>query len=92
MHFSALLTLLPLTLAAPLINVRRQDAIAGKYIVKYKGDMSTLAEDEIKSNLKDKPDFEYSLPGFRGFAGSLSDAELAQLKSSNAVCLSRSPH
>lgn len=85
MHFSVLLALLPVALAAPLVKVKRDDVIEGKYIVKLVGDISTFAEDELKNSLTATPDHEYTLPGFRGFAGSLSDQEVAQLQASSQV-------
>ncbi|CAO2655570.1 Nn.00g043730.m01.CDS01 [Neocucurbitaria sp. VM-36] len=85
MHISILLALIPAALAAPLVKVKRDDVITGKYIVKLVGDVSTLAEDELKKSITATPDFEYSLPGFRGFAGTLSDQEVAQLQASSQV-------
>ncbi|KAJ4371403.1 hypothetical protein N0V83_004620 [Neocucurbitaria cava] len=85
MHITPLLALIPATLAALLIKVKRDEVIAGKYIVKLLGDVSTLAEDELKKSVSSAPDFEYSLPGFRGFAATLSDHEVAQLQTSSQV-------
>lgn len=85
MHISVLFALLPAAIAAPLIKVKRDDVIPGKYIIKLKGDISTFAEDQLKNFISTTPDFEYSLPGFRGFAGSLSAEELAQLQASSQV-------
>ncbi|KAH7384572.1 peptidase S8/S53 domain-containing protein [Pyrenochaeta sp. MPI-SDFR-AT-0127] len=85
MHISVLVALLPAAIASPLAKAKRDDVIAGKYIVKLKGDVSTFAEDELKKSISTAPDFEYSLPGFRGFAGTLSDQELAELQVSSQV-------
>lgn len=85
MRITPLLAVIPATLAAPWIKVKRDDVIAGKYIVKLLGDVSTLAEDDLKKSISSAPDFEYSLPGFRGFAGTLSDQEVAQLQTSCRV-------
>lgn len=85
MRNTVLLALIPAALAAPLIKVRRDDVIAGKYIVKLLGDVSTLAENDLKKSIASAPDFEYSVPGFRGFAGTLSDKEVAKLQASSQV-------
>ncbi|KAF1845067.1 subtilisin-like protein [Cucurbitaria berberidis CBS 394.84] len=85
MYISPLLAFIPVALAAPLVNVKRDDIIAGKYIVKLKGDVSTFAEDQLKKSISTAPDFEYTLPGFRGWAGTLSDREVTQLKASSQV-------
>ncbi|KAF2690018.1 elastase-like serine protease [Lentithecium fluviatile CBS 122367] len=85
MYSSLLLALLPAAFAAPLIKPRDSTLIAGKYIVKFKGEMHTSAIDEAKASLASAPDFEYSFGGFNGFAGTLSDDELAQLQASDAV-------
>jgi len=85
MYSSLLLALLPTTFAAPLLRPRDATLIANKFIVKFKGEVHTTAFDEVKASLASKPDFEYSFGGFNGFAGTLSDAELAQLQASDAV-------
>lgn len=86
MRYSALLALLPAAFAAPLVKVKRDDVIEGKFIVKLVGDISTFAETELKNSLASTPDHEYTIPGFRGFAGSLSSGEVAQLQASSQVC------
>ncbi len=80
MLLSLIFALLPAALAAPLIKARG-DVIPGKYIVKLKGDMGTFADLGISS----QPDYEYSVDGFRGFAGSLTSDELNKLSSSSQV-------
>ena len=85
MRYSTILALVSVTIAAPLAQVKRDDVVPGKYIVKLKGDINTLANDELKASISATPDFEYSLPGFRGFASTLSDEELAKLQASNQV-------
>ena len=85
MYHTLLLGLIPVALAAPFVNVKRDDVIEGKYIVKLVGDVSTFAENELKNSISAAPDHEYSLPGFRGFAGTLTDQELAKLQASNQV-------
>lgn len=86
MYSSLLLALLPAAFAAPLLKSRDATLIAGKYIVKFKGDMHTSAIDEVKASLASAPDFDYAFTGFNGFAGTLSDEELAKLKASDSVC------
>lgn len=85
MRYSVLLVLLPAAFAAPLVKVKRDDVIEGKFIVKLVGDISTFAETELKNSLASIPDHEYTIPGFRGFAGSLSSEEVAQLQASSQV-------
>lgn len=85
MYYSTLLALVSVTFAAPLAPVKRDDIIVGKYIVKLKGDITTSTDDELKASISTSPDFEYSLPGFRGFAGTLTNEELAQLQGSDQV-------
>lgn len=87
MRSSVLLALLPAAFAAPLVKAKRDDVIEGKYIIKLVGDISTFAEDELKNSLTSTPDHEYTIPGFRGFAGSLSSEEVAQLQASSQVCI-----
>jgi hypothetical protein len=84
MYSALLLALLPAAFAAPLIKPRAP-LVAGKYIVKFKGEIHTTAIDEAKASLASAPDFEYSFGGFNGFAGTLSDEELAKLQASDSV-------
>ncbi|KAL6712152.1 hypothetical protein ACN47E_000029 [Coniothyrium glycines] len=85
MQLPVWLTLLTAASAAPLIKAKRGDAIAGKYIVKLKGDMSIQSTDDIKASVEATPDHEYTMSGFRGWAGSLSAAEVAQLQALDDV-------
>ncbi|KAL1591724.1 hypothetical protein SLS60_011723 [Paraconiothyrium brasiliense] len=82
MYTSLLVALAPAAaLAAPLFEQR--NALPGKYIVKYKSD--TVSTSSIQANLANAPEHEYAFGGFTGFAGTLSDTELAKLKASDAV-------
>ena len=85
MFIPLIFILLSSTLAAPLTKVDGADAVPGKYIVKLKGDVTSLAEDSLTASISTKPDFRYSIPGFRGFAGSISDEELTRLQASEHV-------
>lgn len=85
MYSSLLLALLPAAFAAPLIQPRDETLIPGKYIVKFKGELSTTAIEEAKASVAETPDFTYSFSGFNGFAGTLSDEELANLQANDAV-------
>ena len=85
MYVSLLFAIASIASAAPLLGVDRRNAIPGKWIVKMKGDIATFAADDMKATLSKKPDYDYSMPGFRGFAGTLSDEELAQLQASDQV-------
>ena len=87
MYSSLLLALLPAAFAAPLIIPRDDTLIPGKYIVKFKGELSTTAIDDVKASIAETPDFTYSFGGFNGFAGTLSEEELANLQANDAVRL-----
>ncbi|KAJ4295282.1 hypothetical protein N0V90_007293 [Kalmusia sp. IMI 367209] len=83
LYTSLLLALAPAAaLAAPLIKQR--DAIAGKYIVKFKSD-AVSALSSITATIASTPDHEYAFEGFSGFAGSLSATELEKLQASDSV-------
>ncbi|KAF1831529.1 subtilisin-like protein [Decorospora gaudefroyi] len=85
MHAPVLFALVACVIAAPLIRVRSADAVTGKWIVKLKGDISSLAEEDLQTSLSTKPDFRYSMDGFRGFAGTLSDEEITRLQASDRI-------
>ena len=85
MHLPIWLALLPAVFAAPLIKAKRADVIAGKYIVKLKGDMSTTSADDLKASVAATPDHEYSMSGFQGWAGSLTDDEVSRLQAEDQV-------
>lgn len=87
MYSSLLFALLPAAFAAPLLKVRDASVIPGKYIVKFKGEVSAFAADEAKAEIANTPDFEYSFAGFNGFAGTLTDAEVAKLQANPSVCV-----
>ncbi|CAI6320168.1 unnamed protein product [Periconia digitata] len=83
MYKSLFLSLLPAAFAAPLVTPRDASIIPGKYIVKFKGEMSANAVSEVTASIAKKPDFTYNI--FNGFAGSLSDEEVANLKANPSV-------
>jgi hypothetical protein len=85
MYAPLLFALLSCAIAAPVIELKDSDLIAGKWIVKLKGDVTSFAENELKASISTKPDFDYSMTGFRGFAGTLSDEELTLLQASEHV-------
>jgi cerevisin len=85
MYLPVVFALVSSVLTAPLTRIDGADAIAGKWIVKMKGDVTSQAEDDLRSSLSTRPDYEYAMPGFRGFAGSISDEELARLQASEHV-------
>jgi hypothetical protein len=85
MYTPLLLALLSCAFAAPVIRSQGSEAIAGKWIVKLKGDVTSLAENDLRASISTSPDFDYSMAGFRGFAGTLSDEELARLQDSEHV-------
>lgn len=85
MYSSVLLALLPAVFAAPLIKPRDATLIKDKYIVKFKGEVSAL--DDAKALIANTPDFEYSI--INGFAGTLSEEEVAKLQALDSVSLPR---
>lgn len=89
MRFLAHLVCLSTALAAPLLTVEpTATVVPGHYIVKLKQEQaafSTNAIESMKKSLSTPPKFEYSIDGFHGFAGQLSDTELADMKASEHV-------
>ena len=85
MYTPVLFALISLVFAAPLTRVDGEDGIAGRWIVKMKGDVATQAHDDLMASMSTKPDYEYAMPGFRGFASSISDEELVRLQASEHV-------
>ncbi|KAF2626160.1 subtilisin-like protease [Macroventuria anomochaeta] len=89
MHFLGLFAFLSTALAAPFFQAEQAaTVIPGQYIIKFKHDeavVSTRAVKALKESLSTAPKFEYSLSGFNGFAGTLSDAEFAKLQASEHV-------
>lgn len=89
MRFINFTTFLSTALAAPLLQVE-QDAtvVPGQYIIKFKHDgsaVSATAMQALTQSISKAPKFTYSFSGFQGFAGTLSDTELATLKASDYV-------
>ncbi len=86
----ALLSLLPLALAAPtvkrdqpapILRTRNAELIDGKYIVKMKEGMSTATlETALDVVPGSEVDHVYNTPGFRGFAISLDAKGLEALQ------------
>lgn len=85
MYILLLFTLFSAATAAPLIVARAEDAITGKWILKMKGEVATLAEDDLKASISIQPDHHYTMPGFRGFSGTLNGEELSRLQASEHV-------
>jgi cerevisin len=85
MHLLLLSLLVPFATTAPLLKARHSDAISDKWIVKLKDSVTALATNGLKQALSTEPDYHYSMPGFRGFAGTLSDGEIARLQVSDQV-------
>lgn len=85
MYFILLSLLASLVTATPLVKAPGSKAIANKWIVKLKDNVATMAADGVKAAISTKPDYQYSMPGFRGFAGTLSDDEVALLQASDQV-------
>jgi subtilisin family serine protease len=88
MHFTIILALVSSSLAAPALNTipaYDAEATSGRYIVKLKGDVTTLAATDLKASLARKPKYEYSMSTFRGFAGTFTAAEKSRLEASDLV-------
>ena len=89
MHLLTYLVFLSTTIAAPLLQAEpAATVVSGQYIVKIKQNEVSAAENGISTlaqSLSIPPKFEYSLDGFRGFAGQLSDIELDKLQASEYV-------
>jgi len=74
MHYLTLASLLPLALAAPVIQPRAAQLIPGSYIVKLKdGSSETTLLNTIKGI---RPNHIYRNSKFRGFAADLSSSAL----------------
>ncbi|KAH5754963.1 hypothetical protein HBI16_227010 [Parastagonospora nodorum] len=58
---------------------------AGSYIVKLRADATTSAVDSLRASLQATASHEYAMPGFRGFANSLTAEEATRLKNSNQI-------
>ncbi|KAH6881404.1 oryzin precursor [Alternaria rosae] len=50
-----------------------------------KGDVATQAHDDLMASMSTTPDHRYVMPGFRGFAGIISEEELVRLQASEHV-------
>lgn len=87
MRSAALLTLLPLALAAPakraspapVLVPRGAQVVDGKYIVRMKGEVKGEAVSSAVSSIEADADHTYS-HAFHGFAASLTAEELARLQ------------
>lgn len=100
MRFSALLALVPLALAAP--SQRSSPAplhvpagagsnlIKGKYIVKMYNNAATDSIQRTVSAITANADHVYTAPGFKGFAGALTNAEIKALQSNPDVSWGKS--
>lgn len=95
------LGLVPLALAAPILNERADNTVPGKYIVVYKQDVNSVAEaakgytgDHPLANLKREQ--TYQLGTFKGFSALLSQDQLSALQTDSRVsgfsCRIRAPN
>ncbi|KAJ4991918.1 subtilase [Stagonosporopsis vannaccii] len=84
-----LFTLFSAAFATPLLQANKATTvIPGQYIVKLKyKEAATAASaiESLKQSLSTAPKFNYSIPGFQGFAGTMSAAEVAELQASDLV-------
>lgn len=70
---------------APLVVPRGAKLVAGKYIVKLKGDAHAGSLESAINAVVADADHVYNTEHFRGFASGLSDAELKILLNDPAV-------
>ena len=63
---------------SPLRSLTPGTAIPGRYIVKFRDDVSTLAIDQTVT--RHKPDYVFSSPVFAGFAAALDTAALKEVR------------
>ncbi|RYP12496.1 hypothetical protein DL765_007295 [Monosporascus sp. GIB2] len=90
MRSATLLALLPLAMAAPggvkrdsrapLVKPRGAELVEGKYIVKMKDTISAASVDSAIASVAADADYVYKNGKFRGFASSLTDAEVEALQ------------
>jgi hypothetical protein len=82
MHFifTVIFTLLSFALAAPSSKAH------GRYIVKFKHNVSQTLAGNIRLAMANTPTNVYSMAGFEAFAGILSTQEVARLEASDHVC------
>jgi cerevisin len=66
-------------------NEVRSTLLTNKYIVKLKGDASTSSVDGLRASLQATSSHEYVMPGFRGFASTLTTEKVIRLQDSNQV-------
>lgn len=82
-----LATLLPLALAAPVIQPRGAQVIPGSYIVKLKDGASDATLQNTIKGLKANPEHTYKGGKFKGFAAKLSAANLDAVRKLPEVSL-----
>lgn len=89
MRLPTLAVFITLILAASALKTIPQhgaESTSGKYIVKLKGDVTSLAANDFKASFAIRPKPEYSMTTFTGFAGTFTAEELARIKDSDLVC------
>lgn len=85
-HLLALASVLPLALAAPLIQPLAGTAIPGSYIIKLKeGATDSAVQDTIKG-LKASPKHVYRSKKFKGFSADLNSAGVKAVQALPEVC------
>lgn len=80
-HLFALASVLPLALAAPLIEPMAGTAIPGSYIIKLKEGASDAAVQDTIKGLKASPKHVYRSKKFKGFSAELNSAGLKTVQS-----------
>lgn len=92
MHFSTLAALLPLALAAPVIQPRGLQLIPGSYIVKFKESVSDGTVHTTIDGLKSvTAKYVYRAGKFKGFSAKLDAKALSTIKNLPEVSSSSAP-
>lgn len=89
MNFFVHFAFISVAFAASLLQVEQPtNVIPGQYIVKFRHNQVEIAASAVESlqlSLSSRPRHKYNIPGFKGFAGALSDAEIGRLLASDLV-------
>jgi hypothetical protein len=85
MRFEALLALVPLAIAAPVLTPREGTVVPNRYIVKFKDAEISTAVDLAISLLPKAPRHVYSFGKFKGFAAEFDESVLKTIKALPSV-------
>lgn len=85
MYSLIILALVSYVIAEIPLNSYKYPEIPGKYVVKFNTEQWSMANMRIKALLTFKPDYEYNMEGFKGFAGTLLPEEVQAIGASELV-------